>query len=313
MIRYREISNFSFSPIFRVFISGCSASGKTHFAHQLLQSNLIQYERVYYYHPDFHEQAPVIWHESLEKPVLYHPGIPSLEELLEIPEKSVLVFDDLMSQCCESKQIDYLFRVLSSKRKLNVIIMTQRYFSNGKCGLSIRNSSNYHVLLRNADARTNLLVANAMQLKPEITRAQTENKARLYPYIFIDRTNEARVKNLQIFTDIFSCHKEVIIGSMKYFLISESDFNQQYHCVGDNIAKHNGFNKTTPIQQTTTDFEESKSPKKENSRKESRTESSEQKSNRAFRSDFKQRRQLQQQIERALRRHKINTKLQRKN
>ena len=300
-------------PIFRVFISGCSASGKTYFAHQLLQSNLIQYERVYYYHPDFHEQAPVTWHESLEKPVLYHPGIPSLEELLEIPEKSVLVFDDLMSQCCESKQIDYLFRVLSSKRKLNVIIMTQRYFSNGKCGLSIRNSSNYHVLLRNADARTNLLVANAMQLKPEITRAQTENKARLYPYIFIDRTNEARVKNLQIFTDIFSCHKEVIIGSMKYFLISESDFNQQYHCVGDNIAKHNGFNKTTPIQQTTTDFEESKSPKKENSRKESRTESSEQKSNRAFRSDFKQRRQLQQQIERALRRHKINTKLQRKN
>ena len=67
MIRYREISNFSFSPIFRVFISGCSASGKTHFPHQLLQSNLIQYDRVYYYHPDFHEQAPVTWHESLER------------------------------------------------------------------------------------------------------------------------------------------------------------------------------------------------------------------------------------------------------
>ena len=185
--------------------------------------------------------------------------------------------------------------------------MTQRYFSNGKCGLSIRNSSNYHVLLRNADARTNLLVANAMQLKPEITRAQTENKARLYPYIFIDRTNEARVKNLQIFTDIFSCHKVVIIGSMKYFLISESDFNQQYHCVGDNLARHNGINKKTPIQSTDC---EAQSPEKENSRIEPRTKSSEPKSKRAFRSHFKQRRQLQQQIERALRRHKINTKLQ---
>ena len=309
MIRYREISNFSFSPIFRVFISGCSASGKTHFAHELLQSNLIQYDRVYYYHPDFHEQAPVTWHESLEKPVLYHPGIPSLEELLEIPEKSVLVFDDLMSQCCESKQIDYLFRVLSSKRKLNVIIMTQRYFSNGKCGLSIRNSSNYHVLLRNADARTNLLVANAMQLKPEITRAQTENKARLYPYIFIDRTNEARVKNLQIFTDIFSCHKEVIIGSMKYFLISESDFNQQYHCVGDNLARHNGINKTTPVQQRKNDREEY--PEKECSGIESKANTT--LSKRDFTSKFKQRRQLQRQIERALRRHKINAKLQCKN
>ena len=293
MIRYREISNFSFSPIFRVFISGCSASGKTFFAHKLLDSNLVEYERIYYFHPDFHEKAPVTWHETLEKPVLYHPGIPSLEELLNIPEKSVLVFDDLMTQCCESKQIDYLFRVLSSKRKLNVIIMTQRYFSNGQCGLSIRNSSNYHVLLRNADARTNLLVANAMQLKPEITRAQAENKTRLYPYIFIDRTNEARVNNLQIFTDIFSSHKELIIGSMKYYLISESDFNQQYHCVGDNLAKLNGINKTSSIQPN-------------QSRDKSIEAETENKAE-----NFRRRRRIDQQIKKALRRHKIHTKLQR--
>ena len=69
--------------------------------------------------------------------------------------------------------------------------MTQRYFAEGKCGLSIRNSSNYHVLMRNADARTNLNVANSMQLKPEITKAIDENKTKLYPYIFIDRTNQA--------------------------------------------------------------------------------------------------------------------------
>ena len=311
MIRYREISDFHFSPIFRVFISGCSASGKTHFAQQLLQSELIKYDRVYYFHPDFHEKAPVTWHDTLKKPVLYHPGIPSLSELLEIPEHSVLVFDDLMTQCCESKQIDYLFRVLSSKRKLNVIIMTQRYFSNGKCGLSIRNSSNYHVLLRNADARTNLLVANAMQLKPEITRAQTENKTKLYPYIFIDRTNEARVKNLQIFTDIFSCHKEVIIGPMKYFLISESDFNQQYHCVGDNLAKHNGFNKTSSLQSTKT-YDDSEITE-EKSSKESlpKQESSKDRCGRS--NNFRQRRRINQQIERALRKYKIHTKLQRKN
>ena len=294
MIRYREISNFSFSPIFRVFISGCSASGKTFFAHKLLDSNLVQYERIYYFHPDFHEKAPVTWHETLKKPVLYHPGIPSLEELLNIPEKSVLVFDDLMTQCCESKQIDYLFRVLSSKRKLNVIIMTQRYFSNGQCGLSIRNSSNYHVLLRNADARTNLLVANAMQLKPEITRAQAENKTRLYPYIFIDRTNEARVNNLQIFTDIFSSHKELIIGSMKYYLISESDFNQQYHRVGDNLAKLNGINKTSSIQ-----------PNQSRDERRIKVETGNKAEN------FRRRRRIDQQIKNALRRHKINTKLQR--
>ena len=297
MIRYREISSFRFAPIFRVFISGCSASGKTFFAHQLLQSNLIEYDRVYYFHPDFHEHSPVNWQETLSKPVLYHPGIPSLEELLEIPENSVLVFDDLMTQCCEAKQIDYLFRVLSSKRKLNVIIMTQRYFSNGRNGLSIRNSSNYHVLLRNADARTNLLVANSMQLKSEITRAQADNKSRLYPYIFIDRTNEARVNNLQIYTNLFSTHKEVIIGSMKYYLISESDFNQQYHCVGENLARLN----------------ENKTDKLSTGKSKSRAESIESEKCRKYQSIVRERRQtrrrIDQEVQSALRRHKIHSKL----
>ena len=239
MIRYREIPNFEFAKIFRIFISGSSAAGKTTFAKSLLERGLFTFNRVYYFHPDFHEHAPVEWHNELDKPVLYQAGIPSLKELLEIPEYSCLVFDDLFTQCCESKDIDYLFRVLSSKRKLNVIIMTQRYFSDGKCGLSIRNSSNYHVLMRNADARTNLIVANSMQLKPEITKAIEINKQKLYPYIFIDRTNQARVNNLQIFTDILSKHIEVVIGRMKYYLISESDFTSSFTISGENIADAN--------------------------------------------------------------------------
>ena len=239
MIRYREIPDFEFAKIFRIFISGSSSAGKTTFAKSLLERGLFAYNRVYYYHPDFHEHAPVEWHNELDKPVLYQAGIPSLKELLEIPEHSCLVFDDLFTQCCESKDIDYLFRVLSSKRKLNVIIMTQRYFSDGRCGLSIRNSSNYHVLMRNADARTNLLVANSMQLKPEITKAIEINKQKLYPYIFIDRTNQARVNNLQIFTDILSKHLEVVIGRMKYYLISEADFTTSFTISGEDIANAN--------------------------------------------------------------------------
>ena len=117
--------------------------------------------------------------------------------------------------------------------------MTQRYFAEGKCGLSIRNSSNYHVLMRNADARTNLNVANSMQLKSEITKAIDENKTKLYPYIFIDRTNQARVNGLQIYIDILSKRFEVIIGRMKYFLISEADFNSCFTKSDKNIAYAN--------------------------------------------------------------------------
>ena len=239
MIRYREIKDFKFADIFRIFISGSSASGKTYFAKALLKRNIFNFSRIYYFHPDFHEHSPVDWHEDFDKPVLYQAGIPSLKDLLEIPENSCLVFDDLFSQCCESKDIDYLFRVLSSKRKLNVIIMTQRYFAEGKCGLSIRNSSNYHVLMRNADARTNLNVANSMQLKPEITKAIDENKTKLYPYIFIDRTNQARVNGLQIYINILSKRFEVIIDRMKYYLISEADFKSCFTKSDKNIAYAN--------------------------------------------------------------------------
>ena len=210
-----------------------------------------------------------------------------------------------MTQCCEAKQIDYLFRVLSSKRKLNVIIMTQRYFSNGRYGLSIRNSSNYHVLLRNADARTNQLVANSMQLKTEITKAQAENKSRLYPHIFIDRTNEARVNNLQIYTNLFSSHKEVIIGSMKYYLISESDFNQQYNCVGDNLAKLN--------EDTTKTISRPGSSAKSCSDKYEPSEPNQGSQGRYY-STVRERRETRRRIDRevqtALRRHKIKSKLQ---
>ena len=102
MIRYREIKKFKFAEIFRIFISGSSSTGKTFFAKALLKRNLFNFSRIYYFHPDFHEHSPVDWHEDFDKPVLYQAGIPTLKDLLEIPENSCLVFDDLFSQCCEN-------------------------------------------------------------------------------------------------------------------------------------------------------------------------------------------------------------------
>ena len=302
MIRYREIHNFEFAKIFRIFISGSSSAGKTTFAKSLLERGLFAYNRVYYYHPDFHEHAPVNWHNELDKPVIYQAGIPSLKELLEIPEHSCLVFDDLFTQCCESKDIDYLFRVLSSKRKLNVVIMTQRYFSDGKCGLSIRNSSNYHVLMRNADARTNLIVASSLQLKPEITKAIEINKQKLYPYIFIDRTNQARVNNLQIFTDILSRHLEVVIGRMKYYLISEADFTSSFTITGEDIAN---ANPKTQLPEPSTEAPASSSESDSTSSSDTSSSSDSETGTPAKR----RKRRLRQEIENVVRRYYKDAKL----
>ena len=242
MLRYREIDE-KFSEIWRVFISGSSSAGKTHFARQLLESNFFKYKRIYYFHPDIQENCPVDWDDYLKVPVLCQAGLPSNDEMLDMPAYSVIILDDLFTEACKDKTMSYLFRVLSGKKKLHVIIMTQRYYAEGSNGLNIRNSSNFHVLMNNADEHTNLRVGYSMNLASDVKKAIEINKKKLYPYIFINRNNTARVSGLQIYTDIFSKSKQVIVNSMPHYLISEPDFKSKFAILDKNTAVKHGVNK----------------------------------------------------------------------
>ena len=289
MFRYKEVQ-LNFADIFRVFISGSSSAGKTFFAQKLLKEKLFDFERVYYFHPDFHEAAPINW--SLD--VIFYAGLPSLEDILAIPENSCLVLDDLYHECVNSTVIDYLYRVLSSKRKLHCIIMTQRYFAQGKFALNIRNSSNYHVLMRNADERTNLRVGDTMNLKKEIIKANEYNQKEMYPYVLIDRTNQARVSDIKVYIDIFSKHRKIIMNSNLYHLIADKDFKARFHKIDNNIAVEN---ETPPRKIQKSAESESET---EISRDESKSES-------AFGSRNQQipsRRDLTRRIRQAVHRHK---------
>jgi len=290
MLKFREI-NENFPEIWRVFISGSSSAGKTHFAKQLLQANFFKFERIYYYHPDIQEDFPVDWSSEFDKPVLCQAGLPTNDDLHDIPPFSVLVLDDLFTEACKDKLMSYLFRVLSSKKKLHVIIMTQRYFAEGSCGLNIRNSSNFHVLMNNADERTNMRVAFSMNLAPDIRKAIVVNKKKLYPYIMIDRTNIARVNGVQIYTDIFSKYKQVIFNSMPSYLISESDFKSKFQILDKTTAIRNGQHTQKRIYQKYNETESSSSEE----------------------SSSDEDRRSRKGYERNLSKHSINSKLQRKN
>ena len=243
MLRFRECSSV-FPEIWRVFISGSSASGKTFFTHQLIESGLINFDRIYYFHPDFHETDPIQWNRN---DIIFSPGLPDTETILKIPENSIVILDDLFAEAKDSKTIDYLFRVLSSKRKLHCFIMTQRYFSNGVYTLNIRNSSNIHVLMRNADELSNFRVARSMNLKNELNFATEYTKNELYPYIFINRTNQARVNGVQVLIDIFSKFKKVIMKTGLFYLISERDFKQNFTPIDEHTAVKNGWTDTTKV------------------------------------------------------------------
>ena len=294
MFRYKEVQ-LNFSDIFRVFISGSSASGKTYFARRLLEEKLFDFERVYYFHPDFHETSPVEWPFD----ILYHPGLPTLEELLDIPEKSCLIFDDLYHECVNSNEIDYLYRVLSSKRKLHCIIMTQRYFAQGKHAVSIRNSSNYHVLMRNADERINLRAADSMNLKQEVVKANEYNENEMYPYMFIDRSNQARVTGIKVYIDLFSKYMKIIMKSGLKYMIDASDFQARFKLIDSNVAVENETPKER-IQESSKNCQESST--KSNTTKSNTTKSKSQNSRYS-------RRELTRRVKQALLRHKQRTVL----
>ena len=217
-----------FKAPFRMILSGSSGAGKTHFAGKLLKSNLFDttFEYIYYFHPCYLDEAPVNWHETMSIPVSYQTGLPSLEQLMCMPPNSVIVLDDLMDKCNESEVIDQLFRVVSGKRRLSVMIMTQNYFAQGKFGRNIRNSCNYSVLLRNCcDATINRRAARAMGLTKPFALAERDNAEMEYPYIFLDQSQKGQVSGYQAYTNIFDRYKKCYSNAgMPSYIIPEKDF-----------------------------------------------------------------------------------------
>ena len=233
MIKYREI-DIDFGNLFRIFLSGSSGSGKTHFAYLFLSNNLINYDRVYYFHPDATVDRPVQW--DLKKPVIFQSGLPSKEDIFEMPRNSVIIIDDLYNEACQSSDIDFLYRVLSGKRHLHIITMTQRYFTSGKYCLNIRNCSNFHVLMFNADSTVNSRAAIKMGLRDDIRAAMKYNEFKEFPYIFIDKRNCARLEGIKIYIDIFSKYKQIVYKLMKYYLIGQKEFNTNFEKIDNCIA-----------------------------------------------------------------------------
>ena len=84
-----------------------------------------------------------------------------------------------------------------------------------------------------------------MNLKKEFNMATELNRHKLYPYIFIGRTNYGPVLGIQIYTDIFSRSKQAIFQSMHSYVVSESDFKAYFKIIDNNLAIQNGVNKKT--------------------------------------------------------------------
>ena len=223
-----KIEQTSFGGPFRIILSGSSGAGKTYFAEKILKSKRFDFnvDYIYYFHPCYLDETPVNWHETMTIPVSYQTGLPTLEQMMSMPPHSVIVLDDLMEKCILNDAVDKLFRVISGKRKISVMIMTQNYFAQGRFGRNIRNCCNYTVLLRNCcDATINRRATLAMGLTKPFDMAVTDCFNMEYPYVFIDQTQQGQVSGYQVYTNIFDQFMKVYSNKgMPSYIIPEKDF-----------------------------------------------------------------------------------------
>ena len=116
--------------------------------------------------------------------------------------------------------------------------MSQSYYRKGNYTVFIRNSSTYHVLMRNSDKSTTRRIASFLGLKEESKKATKCNSDKVHSYIFIDRTNQARANKLEKFCDILSRFRIVTRKSMKYYLLAKPDFKQCFGIKDCDLAEY---------------------------------------------------------------------------
>ena len=277
----KTINNYTFLKPMRAIFSGSSQSGKTYLIGQILecQEKLFgdKFEFVKYYYPTYLDESPVEYHNMTDTPISYTAGFPNKQEILEMPRNSLLVIDDQADEAMKSPLINQLFKVISGKKNISVILVTQNYFLQAKNSRDIRNSCNYIGLFRNCcDHLLNKRVAIAIGLKNAYEAAEKDTyNSQVYPYMFIDQTQRSQLSSYRLFTNILGDCR-IVYGSngMKGYILTEDDFLSAFKVIREKpgvvIAANKNENTNRPISKSSKSDEESdeeKQPRKKSKKR----------------------------------------------
>ena len=282
----KTINNFQFQKPLRAIFSGSSQSGKTFLIGKILENQTKLFGDAFafvkYFYPTYLEESPVEYHMLTDTPVSYISGFPTKHDILSLPENSLVVIDDQADVAVKSDLISQLFKVISGKKNLSVILVTQNYFLQGKHSRDIRNSCNYVALFRNCcDHLLNKRVATAFGLKMAYEAAEKAIYNRqVYPYVFIDQTQRAQLSSYRLYIDILGDYKVAFSSSgMKGYILTEDDFLSAFKILSGNklsviAVANNEDKKRTVSKSSKREYEKEKVIRdlKKKARKESRKE-----------------------------------------
>ena len=189
-VRFKTPANF--------YVCEQTQAGKRHFTRRMLR----HLEELFYPVP-----TKIIYSRISE-----NQGFPdNLNDMVRGHDSSLLVLDDLMSQCSNDQRVADLFTRGSHHREISVLYLTENLFPPGKLSRTISLNSHYFVIFRNP--RDSLGISTlAKQMFPGCTDYLMESfrdaTSRPYGYLVID-CHQLTPENVRLRTNILPGQRQI--------------------------------------------------------------------------------------------------------
>ena len=231
IINAYEVGTKVLQTPFRLIVGGPSGAGKTELVKQIVDNEMYTstLHNIVYCYPGYLEEVPT----EFEQTVHYNPGLPSKDYIRALPGGSLLIFDDMMMDCCDNDDIGILFTVIARKRNISVILMTQNVYQQGKVFRTLRLNATHLALFKFRAANdVNLRVIRDLGLTNHISRSLLEKATReRYTYIMIDVHPKRQYDFGCLRGRILKKYFAVYYEDMEYVAIPRSEFLKYFKII----------------------------------------------------------------------------------
>lgn len=199
-----------FAHPFTCIVSGPSKSGKTMLVLSILK-DLPRYvdtpiEKIIFCYSEFQDAFDKL------RGIEFHKGIVDTDSY-DANQSKLVIIDDMMDECLDSKVVSDLFTKGSHHKNLSVIFMTQNIFAKGKFSRTISLNSQYLILFKNPRDQAQIRHL-AQQMYPGkfkfLVEAYNDATEKAHGYLFIDN-HQATENDIRIQSNILGTARIVYV------------------------------------------------------------------------------------------------------